>query len=140
MRYATLVFCAFAYLAGGSLRASAQVSTQFQTCNKSAKTQLAMDNCAGGELALRNKQMQSAYSAVLSRVAGQPKTIAKIKAMQQAWLAYVSSYLEALYPAPNKQVEYGSIYPMEFALARSVLVQRHTADLQGLLDSLTGSK
>jgi uncharacterized protein YecT (DUF1311 family) len=96
--------------------------------------------CASGELTVRNKQMQSVYSEILSRAAGQPATLAKVKAMQQAWLAYASAYLEALYPASNKQVEYGSIYPMEFALARSALVQRHTADLNGLLHSLHSVK
>ncbi len=60
--------------------------------------------------------------------------------MQQAWLAYASAYLEALYPASNKQVEYGSMYPMESALAHSALVQRHTADLQGLLTNLMRAK
>jgi uncharacterized protein YecT (DUF1311 family) len=99
-------------------------------------TQFALDTCAGNELALRNKQMQSVYSAILSRAAGQPATLAKIKAAQNAWLAYVAAYLDALYPASNKPVEYGSIYPMEFALARSALVQRHIVDLQALLANL----
>jgi uncharacterized protein YecT (DUF1311 family) len=136
MRHATLVLCAFAYLAGGALPAAAQISTQFQACNKQAKTQVDIDNCASGELTLRNKQMQSVYLAILSRAAGQPKAVAKITAMQQAWLAYVSSYLEALYPAPNKQAEYGSIYPTEFALARAALVERHVADLKAVLANL----
>lgn len=113
--------------------ALAQTSPQFQACSKNAKTQLALDTCAGGELALRNKQMQSVYAQVLSRAAGQPATLAKIKAMQSAWLAYVTAYLDAMYPAANKQAQYGSIYPMAVDLARSALVQRHTLDLQGLL-------
>jgi uncharacterized protein YecT (DUF1311 family) len=136
VRNSALVFCAFAYFSGGALPASAQTSTQFQVCNKSAKTQLALDMCASSELALRNKQMQSVYSGILSRAAGQPATLAKVKAMQNDWLAYVTAYLDALYPAANKQLEYGSIYPMEFALARSALVQRHIVDLQGLLANL----
>ena len=92
-----------------------------------------MDKCAGSELALRNKQMQTVYAQVLSRAAGQPATLAKIKAMQRAWMVYVYGYLAALYPLPDKQLEYGSMYPLEIALARSALVQRHILDLQGLL-------
>ena len=111
----------------------AQTSAQFQACSKHAKTQLALNTCAGAELALRNKQMQSAYAQVLTRATGQPATLAKIKVMQSDWLAYAAAYLDALYPAANKQAEYGSIYPMEAALARSALVARHTLDLQALL-------
>lgn len=136
MRKAALVLCTFTCLAGAAQPACAQSSAQFQTCNKSAKTQLALDTCASAELTLRNKQMQSVYSEILSRAAGQPSTLAKVKAMQQAWLAYAGAYLNAMYPASNKQAEYGSIYPMEAALARSALVQRHTVDLQGLLTTL----
>jgi uncharacterized protein YecT (DUF1311 family) len=135
VRNATLVLCGLVFFTGGAL-ASAQTSAQFSACQKTAKTQLALNACAGAELTLRNKQMQSVYSAILSRAARQPVTLAKVKAMQQAWLAYAAAYLDGLYPASNKQAEYGSMYPMEFALARSALVQRHTAELQNLLGHL----
>jgi uncharacterized protein YecT (DUF1311 family) len=114
----------------------AQTSTQFQACSKSAKTQLDLDECASAEITLRNKQMVSVYSAILSRVAGQPAALTKVKAMQGAWLGYVSTYLAALYPAANKQYEYGSIYMMNVALAQAALVQAHTRDLQELLANL----
>lgn len=116
--------------------ALAQTSGQFQACSKSAKTQLALDKCASGEISLRNKQMVSVYSAILSRAGGQPSTLTKVKAMQGAWLGYVSSYLAALYPADDKQAEYGSIYVMNAALAKAALVQQHTRDLQQLLANL----
>ena len=115
----------------------AQTSAQFQACDKTAKTQFALDVCASNELALRNKQMQSVYSAILSHIAGQPATLTKVKSMQQAWRAYVAAYLVALYPAADKQAEYGTIYPMEVDLNQAALVQAHTRDLQGILLSLT---
>ena len=135
-RNATLVLCALGCFAGGTQAASAQTSPQFQACSKTAKTQLALNECAGNEFALRNKQMQSVYSAVLSAAAGQPATLAKVKAMQKAWLAYVAAYLGALYPAADKQAEYGSIYPMEADLDQAALVQAHTKNLQALLANL----
>jgi len=99
-------------------------------------TQLALDMCAGNELALRNKQMRSVYSEILSHAVGQPATLAKVKAMQQRWFAYAAAYLEALYPAANKRFEYGSMYPMEFALARAELVAQHIMDLKAFLANL----
>ncbi len=114
----------------------AQTSPQFQACNQKAKTQLDLDKCASSELARRNEQMQSVYSQILSRAAGQPATLAKIKTMQNDWLKYVSAYLNALYPAANKQAEYGSIYPMEVDLARADLVAQHVIDLKAFLANL----
>ena len=136
-RKALLVLCSLICFAGGAPPAFAQTSPQFQTCSKSAKTQLALDMCASAELTLRNKQMHSVYSAILSRAAAQPAALSKIKAMQNAWQAYVTAYLEALYPAADKQAEYGSIYPMEADLNKAALTQAHTGDLKGILLKLT---
>src|SRR5947209_15833687 len=94
---------AFVQLLGAAAPVSAAPSAQFAACQKSAKTQLALDTCAGAELTMRNKHMQSVYSAILSHDASQPMALAKVKAMQQAWLAYAAAYLEALYPASHKQ-------------------------------------
>ena len=132
MRYSTLVLIALAW-ANTTLPAVAQVSAQFQACNRNANTQLAMDICAGNEATLRMKQMNQIYSDLLSRAASQPGAVAKIKAAQTAWTAYSDAYIQALYPATSKQVSYGSIYPMEVALVRSSLVQQHIADLKALL-------
>jgi uncharacterized protein YecT (DUF1311 family) len=136
LRNATLVLCAFACFAVGALPASAQGSSQFDACDKNAKTQFDLHVCANNELILRNKQMQSVYTQILSRVAGQPAMLAKIKTMQNDWLTYVSAYLNALYPAANKQAEYGSIYPMEVDLARAELVAQHVIDLKAFIANL----
>jgi hypothetical protein len=37
-----------------------------------------------------------------------------------------------MYPARNKQVVYGTIYPMEVALLRAQLAQSHIKDLLAL--------
>jgi len=55
----------------------------------------------------------------------------RFKAAERAWIAYRDAYMGAMYPAKDKQAEYGSIYPMEADLLRAKLTQRH--------DSVTGS-
>lgn len=52
----------------------------------------------------------------------------KIKAAGEAWLAYRDAYMDAMYPAKNKQAEYGSVYPMEADLVRATLTQRQLGD------------
>jgi uncharacterized protein YecT (DUF1311 family) len=137
LRNASLVLGALVCFSAGTLPAAAQTSAQFQVCDKTAKTQFALDVCASNELALRNKQMQSVYSTILSRFARQPATLAKVKAMQNAWQVYVTAYLDALYPAADKQAEYGSIYPMEADLNKAALTQAHTQDLREIVSRLT---
>src|SRR5579864_210387 len=116
MKFRALIPFALVWLALTILPAIAQVSSQFQACNRTAKTQLAMNTCAGNELSLRTKQMNQVYNALTSRAASQPAAVAKITASQKAWTAYADAYIEALYPANDKQASYGSIYPMEVAL------------------------
>jgi len=43
--------------------------------------------------------------------------------LQRAWPGYRDAYLEAMFPAADKQTEYGSIYPMQLALPAG---QAHT--------------
>ena len=133
MKLPALVPFAFVWFISTAVPATAQVSAQFAACNRTAKTQLAMNTCAGNELTLRTKQMNAVYSQLMSRAAKQPGAAARVAASQKAWTAYTDAYIEARYPANDKQAEYGSIYPMEVALVRSGLVQAHIADLKGIL-------
>lgn len=64
----------------------------------------------------------------------------KIKAAGEAWLAYRDAYMDAMYPAKNKQAEYGSVYPMEADLVRAMLTQRQLGALRELLQHYRGDK
>ena len=61
------------------------------------------------------------YNSLSSKTESQPEALAKIKAVQKAWLVYRDAYIAAMYPAKNKQAEYGSM--QESKLARR---QGHT--------------
>jgi uncharacterized protein YecT (DUF1311 family) len=51
----------------------------------------------------------------------QEEAVAKIKAAERAWITYRDAYMDATYPAKDKQAEYGPIYPMEANLLRAKL-------------------
>ena len=57
----------------------------------------------------------------------------RFKAAERAWIAYRDAYMGAMYPAKDKQAEYGSIYPMEADLLRAKLTQRQVTALRELL-------
>lgn len=133
MKLRALIPFALLWIVVAVAPAAAQGSAQFKACMRTAKTQLAMNMCAGNEAALRAMQMNSIYNKLVSLAAKEPGAAAKVAASQKAWAAYTDAYVEALYPASDKQGMYGSIYPMEVALARSDLIQQHIADLKALV-------
>ena len=55
-------------------------------------------------------------------------------------LSYRDAYMDAMYPAENKQAEYGSIYPMEADLLRAKLTQRQVTALKELLRQYSGDR
>jgi uncharacterized protein YecT (DUF1311 family) len=78
------------------------------------------------------------YRQLLSKAAGEQNAVAKIKASERAWIAYRDAYIDATYPATDKQSGYGSMYGMDVALLRAKLTQQHLADMQELLKQYSG--
>ncbi len=91
-----------------------------------------MNICASGEAARADARLNEIYRNLLSKAASQPKITAKIKAAEKAWITYRDAYLEAMYPAEDKQAEYGSIYPMEANLLLAKLTYRQVTALEEL--------
>ncbi len=129
MRYAMAAVLAFV----SSVLAFSQDSEQFRACNEKAKVQLEINQCASQEADRVDAQLNKVYGQLLSRAAGEPNAVAKIKAAERAWITYRDAYIEAMYPASDKRAEYGSMYPMDVALLRARLTQRHLIDLEELL-------
>jgi uncharacterized protein YecT (DUF1311 family) len=111
----------------------AQQSESYRACNQKAKNQLEMNRCASDEATRAEKELNALYSELLSSASAQADAIAKIEASEKAWTTYRDSYIDAMYPAPDKRAEYGSIFPMEADLLRAKLIRQHIADLKQLL-------
>jgi uncharacterized protein YecT (DUF1311 family) len=112
----------------------AQESSQYRACNEKAKTQAEMNTCASDEAAMADTLLNDIYRKLLLKTASQPEATEKIKAAERAWLAYRDAYLEAMYPADNKQAEYGSIYSMEVNLLLAKLTRRQVTALMELTE------
>ena len=125
------------FVASGAFPSLAQNSQTLRTCNEKAKTQMEMTACASNELARVETQMDDVYNTLLSKTESQPEALAKIKSAQKAWLVYRDAYIAAMYPAKNKQAEYGSMYPMKVSLLRAKLTQKQVAALKELLRKST---
>jgi len=128
------------FLFAASLPGLAQDSAQYRACNEKAKTQSEMNACASEEAARVDTELNEVYRNVLARAGKQQEAVAKIKAAERAWIAYRDAYMDAMYPAKEKQAEYGSIYPMEADLLRAKLTQRQVIALRELLQQYTGAE
>ncbi len=111
----------------------AQDSAEYRTCSDKANTQSEMTACASDEAARVDAKLKTTYRALLARVTSQPEALAKIKAAERAWIAYRDAYIDATYPAKNKAIEYGTIYPLDVTLLRAKLTWRQVAALEDML-------
>jgi uncharacterized protein YecT (DUF1311 family) len=109
-------------------------SPKLDACLKTAMTQSEITRCAGEEFRRVDVRMNETYRAVLAKATGEPPgTVEKVKAADRAWIAYRDAYMEAMFPAEDKQGAYGSRFPADAALFKARLTQQHTSDLKVLL-------
>jgi len=132
-RAVPLRFAAVVLSLASLLPAFAQDSAVYGACNQKAKTQAEMNACANEDAARVDAERNAIYRKILSEPSTQPEAIAKIKAAESAWITYRDAYMDAMYPAKDKQGAYGSIYPMEADLLRARLTKQHLVDLRQLL-------
>ena len=59
--------------------------------------------------------------------------IAKVREEERAWLRYRDAYIEAIYPAQDKQLAYGTEYPMDVDLLGAKLTREHLAAITYLM-------
>jgi uncharacterized protein YecT (DUF1311 family) len=120
----------FAFIFISSVLCCAQDSEIYRACSKEAKTQHDLNGCANEEAKRVDVELNKVYKLLLSKVRGNAVATAKIQAAQKAWVAYRDAYIDAMYPAKDKQAEYGSIFPMEVNLLAAKLTRQQIGALQ----------
>jgi len=118
----------------------AQYSKEFDSCIDKAQTQLAMHMCASDEAKRADTELNDVYRKLQSAASKQPNAVAKITAAERAWIAYRDAYIETMWPADDKQREYGSSFTTEANLLRAKLTRRQIEALKELLRQYSGSQ
>jgi uncharacterized protein YecT (DUF1311 family) len=118
----------------------AQTSEQYGKCMSKANTQMAMNACANEEVQRADAELNEIYQKLLSSATDQSGAVEKIKAAERTWIAYRDAYIDAMYPAKDKQAAYGSSFPMEVDFLRAKLTRQQTMALTDLLKQRGGSK
>ena len=89
-------------------------------------SQMELNTCAALQLSAADDALNATWREVLAQIGNRPMAIAKLKAAQRLWIQLRDADMEAQFPLENGQdarVEYGSIYPMEFANAKAKLTR-----------------
>lgn len=117
---------------------SAQKVDTLDDCRKKANSQADLTTCADRELERADAAMRGDYERLLSKAKDDPVAETKIKAAQQAWLAFRDAQLEAVYPHEDKLAEYGSAYPMCLLLLKTELTKDRARMLAKMLHPVEG--
>lgn len=92
-----------------------------------------MNVCASDEAARTDTELNDIYRTLLSAASKQPGAVAKVQNAETTWIAYRSAYIDAMYPAKDKQADYGTTFPMEVDLLHAKLTRQQVAALKDLL-------
>ena len=72
--------------------------------------------------------------SLLTEDRGNDTATKKLRAAQKAWLVFRDAHLQELYPAEDKQAEYGSMFPMCYSQVATAMTRDRTAQLPRMLD------
>jgi len=71
-----------------------------------------MNKTANAEYIKVDSELNSIYQKILTEYKSDTVFIDLLKKTQRIWITYRNAELEMKFPAENKQLEYGSVYPM----------------------------
>lgn len=111
-----------------------QSSSTLDGCMKVADTQHDLNLCASDEAKRVDAELNTKFKNFLAQIAGDSLALAKLKVAERAWLRYRDAFIAATYPALDKQLNYGTEYPMNVNLLRAKLTREHLATLTDLIN------
>ena len=77
-----------------------------------SQTQHEMNKEASEEYRKADIELNNVYQKILTEYKSDSIFIHRLKKTQKIWVSYRNAELEMKFPAENKQLEYGSVYPM----------------------------
>lgn len=77
-----------------------------------AQSQAELNREACAQYKVADDELNKIYAQILQEYKADAALVEKMRAAQRAWVAYRDAHLEAMYPAPNKSLAYGSAHPM----------------------------
>jgi uncharacterized protein YecT (DUF1311 family) len=108
-------------------------SRSLDDCEGKAKTQAELNACADTELTRVDNTLNSLFKRLIAEAsADDSDAVPSIRRAERAWRSYRDAYIEAAFPGPNKQENFGTEYPMQVALLRISLTKHHIDEIENL--------
>jgi uncharacterized protein YecT (DUF1311 family) len=98
------------------------------SCLQSATTQNELNECAGKALQEAEAEMQQVREQIRKEKVEKPEFLEQFENAQRAWLAFREAELKALFPLDAGQ--YGSVFPMCYALSKAALTRQRIEQLR----------
>ena len=109
-----------------------QASEKLNKCLTNAETQSELNKCASDDAARADADLKASFKELLTVLNGDPTATAKVKEAERLWIRYRDAYIEAMFPAVDKQAAYGTEYPMDVNLLRAKLTREHQSAIADL--------
>ncbi|MCF6297464.1 MAG: lysozyme inhibitor LprI family protein [Flavobacteriaceae bacterium] len=89
-----------------------------------------MNKEAHTEFSKTDTQLNEIYQTILSKYKSNSIFVKNLKKSQRLWMQFRDAELEMKFPAENKQLEYGSIYPMCVSIFIKKLTEKRIETLK----------
>ena len=109
-------------------------SEQCRVCMDKAHTQAELNSCASDDSKRADSELNSVYHQLLSKAKSTPGATEKVEATERAWVQFRDAYIAAMFPAEDKQLSYGTMYPMEVDLDIASLTREQTVRIKNLIN------
>ena len=103
-------------------------------CWQAAQAQTEMNRCADLDARKADDDLNHVYRALLSKRKNDETATKELRSAQRAWVAFRDARMRELFPAKEKQREYGSMYPMCYIGVATEMTKERTAQLRRMLD------
>ncbi len=100
------------------------------------QTQLEMNQKADKNYKKADKELNLVYNKILKDYQTDTKFILNLKAAQKAWIKFRDAEMNALFPEEDKQLQYGSVFPMCWSNAITDLTKERIKKLKVWLNGI----
>ena len=122
-----ILLCLLAFFVAPSAHAD-------DACYNDAKDQYSNNQCAQKDAAAADARLNAVYRELIAAQKSDRVAADAIRKAQRAWIAFRDADIEANFPAQNKMLEYGSMYPQCRAMAVEAVTRFRTAQLCAQFD------
>jgi len=106
------------------------------TFNCFSQTQAEMNKNADEEYKKSDNELNIVFQKILTEYSSDSIFIERLKKTQRIWISYRDAELEMKFPAENKQLEYGSVYPICTSQFLKELTEERTEKLKIWLNGI----